>query len=354
MDNAYYLYKYMQKVGCKKQMQWVIYDKNIYNILKQKNIENIYLLKSLSGVWVYLRSKYIISSSSSLWQIKAPTQKHFELWHGIPLKTIGNMGETNLKAGRLAPSVDIRFATSSLEKALLSASFDYNASKITVTGQPRTDALFEDSKYLSSLLKVDIEKYDKIAFYMPTYRHGFKGKNEGKKFDEKNIFRMENYDHPMFLDFLKSNKILLLLKLHPFEEAIYTQSNLGENIYWITNELLIGNDIGVYDILSEVDMLITDYSSVYFDYLLLDRKVVFMPLDLEQYEATRGFQVEPYDFWTPGKKVFKQSAFQDALLAKDSLAEKQQRKQIRDIMFTYQDNQSSKRIFEIIKNNMGE
>ncbi len=123
---------------------------------------------------------------------------------------------------------------------------------------------------------------------------------------------------------------------------------MGDSIKWITNETLVKNNLTIYDLFYEVDTLVTDYSSVYFDFLLTDKKIIFMPLDLDYYKSNRGFQLEPYEFWTPGKKVFNQEDFQAAILNNDTSREKEQRKVIRNIMFSYQDDQSSNRVYHAI------
>ena len=347
-DNTLHMYRYIKRQKTNKQLSWLIYDKNIYDLLLQKGYKNIFYLKSISGIWEYLRSKIIITSSSSLWQVKSPFQKQFDLWHGIPLKTVLCMGEKHISPKRQAGNITRRFATSNLEKAQLAASFDYNAIRISVTGHPRTDALFNKEKKLSQLLGMDVSKYNNVIFYMPTYRQGYRDKQEGTTFNVENIFRMKEYDHQKFLEFLERNKILFLLKLHPYEEKLYEDTALGDNIKWITNTFLVEHDLDTYDIFYEVDTLITDYSSIYFDILLLDKKIIFLPLDLDIYERNRGFQLEPYDFWAPGKKIFDQENLQKEILENDSTEEKEHRKLIKDIMFKYQDDQSAKRIYDII------
>ncbi len=349
-DNTLHLFRYMRdEIGVKQQLYWLIYDKKIFMLLRHKGYKNIYYLKSIQGIWCYFRCKIIISSSSSLWQIKSPFQKQYDLWHGIPLKNILCMGEKNKKPIRQASTINRRFATSSLSKALLSASFDFNALKIDITGQPRTDALYSNSYNLKKLF--DTSRYNKIVIYMPTYRVGYKSFKDGKKIDKKskNIFRFEEYEHSRFLSFLEKNSILFILKLHPFEEKIFHNVNFGQNIVLLTNEMLVDADMSLYDLLNGIDILITDYSSVYFDFLLSDRRIIFVPSDLEQYKKNRGFEIEPYEFWTPGEKVFSQDALQDSLLRNDQQDEKMQRKVVRDIMFRYQDGNSCKRVYEVIK-----
>ncbi len=347
-DNTKHMYDYFAKNNSdKKELLWLIYDKHAYDILIGKGLKNIYYLKSLSGMYVYVRSKYIVTSSSSLWQIKSPFQKQFDLWHGIPLKTILCMGEIGISSERQAGNITMRFATSNLTKALLAASFDFNATKIQITGQARTDCLFKNDRVLYEFLDIDPEEYDQIVLYMPTYRSGYKNKNDGTEIISNNVFRFSQYGHEEFIDFLKKHRILFLFKLHPYEEKLYGDVIAGENIKIISYKSLIRKQLDIHELLSDIDILITDYSSVYFDYLLLDKKIIFVPTDRDIYESKRGFNLEPYDFWTPGEKVYTQSELEKVIISKDEY--KSERKTICDIIHDYQEGESCRRVYDKIK-----
>jgi len=69
----------------------------------------------------------------------------------------------------------------------------------------------------------------------------------------------------------------------------------------------------IMDYLNNFDLLITDYSSIYFDYLLLDRPIIFLPYDIDAYSGENGFTV-PYDEFTPGCKPSTMTAFFHAIL----------------------------------------
>jgi len=107
-----------------------------------------------------------------------------------------------------------------------------------------------------------------------------------------------------------------------------------------------------YQILSAADLLITDYSSVYFDYLLLDRPTVFVPVDVDQYRAARGFLLEPYEFWTPGPKVLDQEALEAEIRASldDPTHGADQRHLINSIINQVADNSSCERVWQEIQN----
>lgn len=346
-DNPKIMFDYIKHITTRKTF-WICYDKNTHLLLSNKLQIKSYYLFSIKGIFKYLRTKYIFTSSSSLWQIKAYSQKQYELWHGMPLKTVLCMGEKHAKPQRYAGSVTKRFATSTLTKAILSACFDFNAMKIEVTGQPRTDSIFSKVLNLKSLCG-DLSGFKKIVLYMPTYRQGYLDKNEGRTLS-LNIFGLESFNFEKFNEFLKANDILFLWKLHPYEESFFiNQYPVQSNFINISHKLLINRGLDIHEILNEIDILITDYSSIYIDFLLTDKKIIFLPTDIKTFENKRGFILEPYDYWTPGPKLFTQIELQNELISfLDEYSER--RGIIRDILHQYKDGKSCERIWRNIEN----
>ncbi|MCP4220690.1 MAG: hypothetical protein GY765_39045, partial [bacterium] len=107
----------------------------------------------------------------------------------------------------------------------------------------------------------------------------------------------------------------------------------------------------IYPFLPLADLLITDYSSIYFDYLLLDRPIVFFPYDLETYiNEERGLIFE-YDRLTPGPHCFSREELEKEVFTalvdlKDSYKEK--REEIGKLAFTYRDGKSCQRVWRDI------
>jgi CDP-glycerol glycerophosphotransferase (TagB/SpsB family) len=77
---------------------------------------------------------------------------------------------------------------------------------------------------------------------------------------------------------------------------------LGSQVVLLTSEAYTEHTEDLYCLLPATDALITDYSSVYFDYLLLDRPIGFVVDDLEHYRRQRGFLLEPVERWMPGEQ----------------------------------------------------
>jgi len=248
----------------------------------------------------------------------------------------------------------ITISTSDTVSSLFGACFHVNAENIYVTGQPRNDKLFSPITNTELLKLVDMESddFDRIVFYMPTFRQGYINRKEGHQFDESNIFGFENFNKDKFSSFLEENRILFLCKLHPFEEKIFKEKldKLSEYVTLITNNDLFENNIDLYSLIAKTDILITDYSSVYFDYLLINKPIIFTPTDIEEYRKKRGFVLEPYDFWAPGPKAFTQEQLQNEIIKclENSEYYKKERETVNNIINRYKDNRSSERVAKVI------
>lgn len=281
-----------------------------------------------------------------------------DLWHGVPLKTIGTMvhGLTDEKRQSELywwSKVDAATSYSQLYTSLMNACMQIGGHRYTITGAPRNDLLLtsDGRGKLSELMNIDLDG-KKILFFLPTFRTTHYGRYDGNK-QWENIFGMSSFNMAEFDEFLGDNNIVFVTKLHPNEE--YKMLNLVEqkvtrNMVLIRNSDLIDNTTDLYEVLNSADLLITDYSSVYFDFLLLDRPIVFTPVDLDSYSDLRGMLLGPYDFWTPGPKALDRETLEETILYCLSNTEyyAKERKTIKDIMHHYQDANSSRRVWDLL------
>lgn len=315
---------------------------------------------SFTGLYSLFRSKYIIVTHNTFCGFKSNNQILINLWHGMPLKTMGFLDKMLSEKNRRdtirgTESIDFLIATSAITRNAMVACFGIEPTKIHVIGQPRNDKLFsvKNNDNLSKLLNRDISNFKKIIIFTPTYRIWDK-RVEGVPLD-KNIFNYKDFEEEQFQKFLSKNSTLFLIKLHPQEEEHYinkfNNKIKGKNIQFITTKMLNKKLMDLYDILGAVDILITDYSSVYFDFLLLDKPIIFTPTDLEEYSKSRGFVLEPYHFWSPGPKA---NNFKDLINELNNYINNPEyyaveRETVNNIINRYKDNKSSNRIWELIK-----
>ena len=107
------------------------------------------------------------------------------------------------------------------------------------------------------------------SFYIEVKRHG-----------DPNEFGFENFNSENFNKFLEENNLFLVYKLHPNEESHlneYKDLINSKFSFHLNNQVLLENNFDFYEVLNCADILITDYSEIFIDYLLLNRPIIFNP-----------------------------------------------------------------------------
>lgn len=255
------------------------------------------------------QAKWIVQDHGG--QRRYPGQKVIELWHGIPLKTM-NLMDANDKSSwapvGLARSVpDVVLSSSRLYETLLSACRCVPAQRYRRFGFPRLRWLGTDRvqsrRLLGNALGQTLSGEKKLILWVPTHRR-IKSKRNGH--DQSVIpSLLKKYLNEDLAQALQANHARLILKPHPNDEpaARALIENLGDRVSLLTGDSIAAGTEDLYRLLPGTDALITDYSSVYFDYLLLDKPIGFMLDDLEQYRRERGFLLEPVTDWMPGPTI---------------------------------------------------
>ncbi|MGI9887682.1 CDP-glycerol glycerophosphotransferase family protein [Vibrio chagasii] len=337
---------YLLNVKCKYDVVWIV--SGCY----AEYIDGITIVKkgTFKALWLYATSKYIVTTHNEMIGTRAGNQVYISLWHGMPMKKICYLGEFDHQG--MEDYSSLRIATSEIMRSIISACFREKANNVYVTGQPRNDYLFDEKIRTTSFYKDIKSKYEKVVFYTPTFRENQEDArySDGVKIEGHNFLRTNDFDLDSLNKYFSENNILLLLKLHPFEEKSITNSILGSHIRVITSHQLKEKELDINHILSITDILISDYSSIYFDFLMLNKPIVFLVPDKEQYEKSRGgFVLEPFDSWTPGSKVVTQKALLDEIseikIGIDKYSDK--RNEVNLIINKFDDNKNCERVYNL-------
>lgn len=288
-----------------------------------------------------------------------PNQIIIDTWHGHPFKTGGYADKNERFQNSISNrwnQIDYLCTYSELSGEFMRNCFQFDPQIVTITGAPRNDIMLKSKveiaySYLGSMFKKDF-KDKKVIFYMPTYRQFlFHGRCDSNK-DNSNVFGINNFNEQHFLDFLEKHNIELVVKLHPAEEELFQKQNPDslKNINLLTDKLLANHQVDLYEILVACDLLITDYSGISLDYLLLNRPIIYLPVDIEEYRDNRGILLEPYNEWTPGPKVYSQEEMQKEIIKSfnEPAYYQEERKGISDIVHTYSDGESSNRVWRFV------
>jgi len=203
----------------------------------------------------------------------------YHLGHGTPIKNIGLMEARCSLIKRFyykihATNISLFLSPSLFFKQYIADAFGVSVEKTIVAPQPRIDALFSTTNNLDKLRG---NEHTKLILYCPTWR----------PFATTELFPFEGVELKKLNLFLAQRNIKILLRLHPLFEG-----NLSQ--YERSNIMIFDSKLcpEISDVLADIDALITDYSSIYCDYYLLDRPVGFIPYDLEKYTKKIGFSFD--------------------------------------------------------------
>lgn len=357
--NAYgmfdHLYKNRDKLNKKYKFVWLVYKKENVRIVKDyikdrygNNDVRIAIKNSFKSIIYYLKSKYMFSTHGVYNSIKL-NGRHVDinLWHGMPLKKIGILD--NKKLDEIARS-DYMIATSDIFVRIMSEAFHMKQTDIWLTGQPRNDLMFEPMDALSKI-SVDKGKHNGIFLWTPTFRSSKFGdiRSEGSTTDS-GLPVLAKKDLVNLDEFLSQTGNLVIIKLHAMDKTDINSIGTYKNIKVIDNSILLRKHVDLYNMLNEFDALITDYSSIYFDFLLLDKPIGFLFNDSSEYEKDRGFLFKPLDEWMPGQKITCLDDLKSFMLNVNRNIDmyRNQRKIINDRVNKYKDDLSGERILEIV------
>ena len=202
---------------------------------------------------------------------------YLNTWHGIPIKTVGNMAE-----GRNDYDfsyVDYFCISGDYEIDLYRKSFNVQLGQIIRTGLPRNDVLFRTTKEEVERLKkkIGLPLDKKLILYAPTWRDS---KDGGKSYSIKPPMDLKKWEEKLGKDYI------LLFRTHP-----YTNELLGVDFDDFIRDYT--NYPNINDLMKIADVLISDYSATIFDYSILERPIISFAYDCDEYGNERGFAMDP-------------------------------------------------------------
>lgn len=297
-DSPYAIYKVFKTLYPGINMIWSI-DRSQKKFCKENQIAYV-IRRTNKWVRVLEKSQFWISNARFPTWVKKPNYvTYIQTWHGTPLKKLGldieNVsmpGTTTVKYHknfvREANRWDALVSPNDYSTQIFRSAFGFN-NQILKIGYPRNDELIntqpEDIDAIKEQLGIPLDK--KVVMYAPTYRDN--------QFAEKGKY---TFELPFDLDdFRKSfgDDTVLILRMHYLISNALDISDYSDFVYDYSNYPNIS------DLYLVSDLLITDYSSVFFDYAYLKRPILFYPYDYHLYkEELRGFYLN-YEKDLPGK-----------------------------------------------------
>lgn len=355
--NPRYIYEELVRQGLDQKYQCIWVLRKNSHVMECDIPGNRRIIRyKTSKFFYFVRSAHFIVSDNRLPRYVFMNKKkiYIQTWHGTPLKKLAldmdNLdmgGSTNIKKyhrniRKNSATWDYlitqnRFSTDIFRRCF---AFDRDYQEFLEYGYPRNDKLINSTADDIESIKIDLglPLDKKIILYAPTWRDN--------EYYDKGEYK---FICPIDFDELRrklSDEYVIIVKYHYLIKDTVDWSQYDGFVYNFSEE----SDIA--DLYLVSDMLITDYSSVMFDYGVLNRPMIFFTYDLEEYkDSLRGFY---FDFVNeaPGPLVIEPEHLADAILDYNPAAWVQKHQAFHDKFNTFDDGHASERVVDIIKSKM--
>ena len=296
-DNAKYLFIYNSAFFPEIKHIWISQSRDVVSTIHSIGLRSVYKYSIPSLFYGLIAKVYIYNHAptDAMHGCMRGSALLFNLWHGVPFKKIEydimsgseyrkffnpkNFSE-KLESFLFEPKIfrnsDYVLATSNELVPVFSSAFRLPADKIFVGTYPRNEVLKLTSERLIGyiienealgLVKIldKIKSFRSSVIYMPTFRD-----------NNPDFMNVALPDLEKLNDECKGLDILFLIKAHPL-------TRFGSDLSKFSHIMCLDNNIDVYPLLPFTNALISDYSSIIFDYSLLDRQILFYAFDKEEY-----------------------------------------------------------------------
>ncbi|MBU0983460.1 MAG: CDP-glycerol glycerophosphotransferase family protein, partial [candidate division Zixibacteria bacterium] len=296
-DNSKYLYLYARENA-----------PDIHSVFISRSVDVVEKLRSQGygaerlGTWRSIRTvlrarwAFLSHSTEDIHPVLLGGAQRIQLWHGTPLKYISYDADWRVRGTTSRISNAVRnvlyrvfpylYASVHCDRVVISSehirpsfqsAFRKREAQLPVLGQPRNDCLTDPPHFLTPALFPEVNvlarirsEFRTIIAWLPTHRQPVTTGVAGLLTDY-------GFDKPQFEDMLRRHKATFVIKPHGLDVAA-SRKCIGDS-----DVISVYEYADPYPLLRVTDVLITDYSSVYFDFLLLNRPIVFTPFDYDSY-----------------------------------------------------------------------
>lgn len=343
-DNSWALYNYIRKEYPKYICVWLTIKNKKYN----NDSKTLFFQRdSLKAYRSLAIAKYIFSTHG-MSQILSPrkSQLVLNLWHGIG----GKAPKDGVKGHHNIPNYNYLIYMGPKNRLTHAIGVGCPERYMTLLGYPRNDLLLDNKGYGYQNPFAPEGFNGKLIIWMPTFRKSINKSLSEDIETSTGLPLMDTVDDIKSLnDFLKDENVIIMVKIHHLqaEEPIFKAKY--SNLIFVTDEMIAGKGLQLYQVVAKTDALLSDYSSIATDYLLMDRPMGFILDDLKEYESHRGsFLFKDIREILAGKYIYNMDDLKQYIneIAKGIDSTKYMRDKLLPEMISYPDNHSCERICE--------
>jgi CDP-glycerol glycerophosphotransferase len=331
---------------------WVTGHPAVRDLLRKRGLPVIGS-RSLIFVRLAIRAGWMFATHNNLAPVflRNPATRLVQTWHGIPLKALGRREQRHTWRTR-ARDAKLKncshwLASSDFSAQLYQDAFGVAPDRMLIQGHPRNDVFFRSGGSPNRSLEILLRgrprpPAERLLLYCPTYRDR----------TTRPFFPFPDFDHGALEQKLEAWNARLIMRQHYFDPGpdLRDWTDCPRVMFAPPTQV----EVDVQELMAAADLLITDYSSVYLDFLLTGRPIVFLNPDLETYRRERGFMFD-YDRYTPGPKA---ATFAEFIQAMDqSLGGpdrwREERARAAAVFHRFADGESTERVIGWLKKQAG-
>lgn len=351
--NTYELFRYMIKNNSLPGVKyvWILHDFNSRRVIDEENVDYIEMnprgiINKFKTYYRKYNARCVISCNSIFPKYTGPKdQLHFFLDHGSHLKDVRIHGK------RIDIDCDYYFSQSKFFVPYILQQYAIDEKSIVSTGLPRYDQLYRKNSNIKDIVPNHM-RFNNIIIWVPTFRKHFQGTRIDC--DTKYPYGLPiintQEDVNALIEHLKKYNCLLIIKPHPAQDLTSLKEFGCENIMLIYNSDLQIHNVQINEILSQTDAMITDYSSIYYDYLELDKPIAITLDDFESYSQQKGFVFEDFKEVIKGEYLYDIDGLFKFIehVSKEIDICKKEREKVCNMIDDYHDDQSTKRTCDFV------
>lgn len=338
-DNVKALYDYLIDAGYNQKYK-IICSTNDYKMYNKDLPSNVIFVSNIRGVLLYFSTGFVYYCFGKIPIFHGKDQKVVQMWHGSAFKA---PDEGMLKGHSFdKPYYTNVFSSSKHFAPIFSYCFSIPVQQVVICGQPRCDVLYKENPHYA------FGEYRKLILWAPTFRKSSVTGYSDSTADDNLVPVLTKEDFAEINSKLRELGVKVVVKLHPLQDLDQYHTTDLDHFVLLSNQEFVKRKMDLYKFMVQSDALITDYSSIFIDYLLLDRPIAFTEDDMDDY--TRGFVFDNPKSYQPGFRI---KTKEDFLAFAESLVNgvddyKSERKRVMALANDYHDGKFCKRALECL------
>lgn len=342
-DNVKALYDYLIDAGYNQKYK-IICSTNDYKMYNKDLPSNVIFVSNIRGVLLYFSAGFVYYCFGKIPIFHGKDQKVVQMWHGSAFKA---PDEGMLKGHSFdKPYYTNVFSSSKHFAPIFSYCFSIPVQQVVICGQPRCDVLYKENPHYA------FGEYRKLILWAPTFRKSSVTGYSDSTADDNLVPVLKKEDFAEINSKLRELGVKVVVKLHPLQDLDQYHITDLDHFVLLSHQEFVRRKMDLYKFMAQSDALITDYSSIFIDYLLLDRPIAFTEDDMDDY--TRGFVFDNPKSYQPGFRIKTKEdflAFAESLVNGDD-DYKSERKRVMALANDYHDGKFCKRALECVGINL--